>query len=481
MVLRFGQILRFIGLKRLIITLLLIMSLYGLSIAGLLGYPLTVLQLPSRWLSKIIPGSATIPTEFSNTYQLKLRETINSKLFQTNPIKEKQQTKAPHLLSKGLKFSRNLAKKRPGLFSLIATREQNFKRKQLLNGQCQRHGVRRPPLNYLMLVNHQHKMVFCYIPKVGCTFFKRLMLILNGKYQNVSSPYDIAPTKIHMLPIDLLSTRPRENAAVLRAYKKVVFVRDPYTRLFSGYLDKIFMPRQMFKTLCTYIIKTFRKSVVKNSSIICPLDVTFEEFLRYVIHSNLKNVKKNYHFGMMHDLCGTCNIKYDIIGKLDTFVPDLNLMFEEIGEGHRMSAKNMVTERVGDDLTVVVDHAFHNKNNTCVDFSQILRRTWRRAQIRGFVSMDLDFPFTNNQTLFVTKQEFLDTIKDASLVSKNDKSLKVIKNEAMSYAYSTVPMDVLDQLEVLLKDDCLQFGYDTRPKHVFEANQRTWNFNYFNV
>ncbi|XP_029644871.2 carbohydrate sulfotransferase 12-like [Octopus sinensis] len=435
----------------------------------------------SSFYQQIIPGSATIPTEFSNTYQLKLRETINSKLFQTNPIKEKQQTKAPHLLSKGLKFSRNLAKKRPGLFSLIATREQNFKRKQLLNGQCQRHGVRRPPFHYLMLVNHQHKMVFCYIPKVGCTFFKRLMLILKGKYQNGSSPYDIAPTKIHTLRMNTFSTRPRKNAAVLKAYKKVVFVRDPYSRLFSGYLDKIFLPQQNFKTLCTYIIKTFRKSVVKNSSIICPLDVTFEEFLRYVIHSNLKNVKKNYHFGMMHDLCGTCNIKYDIIGKLDTFVPDLNLMFEEIGEGHRMSAKNMVTERVGDDLTVVVDHAFHNKNNTCVDFSQILRRTWRRAQIRGFVSMDLDFPFTNNQTLFVTKQEFLDTIKDASLVSKNDKSLKVIKNEAMSYAYSTVPMDVLDQLEVLLKDDCLQFGYDTRPKHVFEANQRTWNFNYFNV
>ncbi|CAI9714859.1 carbohydrate sulfotransferase 12-like [Octopus vulgaris] len=213
-------------------------------------------------------------------------------------------------------------------------------------------------------------MVFCYIPKVGCTFFKRLMLILKGKYQNGSSPYDIAPTKIHTLRMNTLKIRSSENAAVLKAYKKVVFVRDPYSRLFSGYLDKIFLPQQNFKTLCTYIIKTFRKSVVKNSSIICPVDVTFEEFLRYVIHSHLKKVKKNYHFGMMHDLCGTCNITYDIIGKLDTFVPDLNLMFEEIGEGHRMSAKNMVTGRVGDDLTVVVEHAFHNKNNTCVDFSQ---------------------------------------------------------------------------------------------------------------
>ncbi|GAB1599325.1 carbohydrate sulfotransferase 10-like isoform X3 [Argonauta hians] len=183
----------------------------------------------------------------------------------------------------------------------------------------------------------------------------------------------------------------------------------------------------------------------------------------------------------MHDLCSTCDMNYDIIGKLDSFVPDLNLMLDEIGESKNMSVEKLTAERVDDDLVAVVGYAFQTKSKTCLGFSQILRRVWRREQIRGFISMDLDFPFTDNQTLYVSKAEFLNTLKDASDISKHDKSLKTIKAEAMSYAYSTVSKRVLDDLEVLLKEDCLQFGYETRPKHIFQADQRIWNFNYFNV
>lgn len=48
-----------------------------------------------------------------------------------------------------------------------------------------------------MFVDHTHKLLYCFVPKAGCTNWKRIMLMLTGK-QNVSSPLDIPRSYSHM-------------------------------------------------------------------------------------------------------------------------------------------------------------------------------------------------------------------------------------------------------------------------------------------
>lgn len=47
-----------------------------------------------------------------------------------------------------------------------------------------------------MYVDHKHKILYCFVPKVGCTNWKRIMMMLTGKIQ-VSSPMEIPRTFAH--------------------------------------------------------------------------------------------------------------------------------------------------------------------------------------------------------------------------------------------------------------------------------------------
>ena len=115
-------------------------------------------------------------------------------------------------------------------------------------------------------------------------------------------------------------------------------------------------------------------------------------------------------------------------------------------------------------------------------FFQRLRRLWRRAQIRGFLSLDLKFPLTDAEAMTITKQEFLDLITDEHFKSREDPMLQSNKLDAMIQLYSNVPMHLLNQLQKLFETDCILFGYDPKPDIVFRRDiLRSSPFKYFDL
>ena len=86
-----------------------------------------------------------------------------------------------------------------------------------------------------LVVNEAARLVFCYMPKVACTSWKMWLRSLAGEEQ----PLD--PRRAHG-PRNGLRTlaeyTPLERAAILGNYTKVVFVRDPWSRALSAYLNK---------------------------------------------------------------------------------------------------------------------------------------------------------------------------------------------------------------------------------------------------
>lgn len=243
---------------------------------------------------------------------------------------------------------------------------QQNERKKVLQEACKNSSL---PLNYKgvmgsMQISHKDQILYCGIAKVGCTFLKRLVYILNSE-KPYTSPFEITPNNIHGTHLALVSQLKEPNKSFAENnYKTFLFVRNPYKRLFSGYVDKIFTPQMPFLlNYGIYIIKKFRKNP-SEKSLRCGHDVSFTEFISYVIDSIKTKTKANPHFTPMHRQCVPCEIRYDLIGHLETLQEDLKLLIKP----ERLEAvlpENFRISSLRDIAFDAADIAFRNMDQNC--------------------------------------------------------------------------------------------------------------------
>ncbi|CAL4076756.1 unnamed protein product, partial [Meganyctiphanes norvegica] len=93
--------------------------------------------------------------------------------------------------------------------------------------------VKNKSLLWHMLLDDNHKTLYCYIPKVACTNWKRLQLILSGQV-NETDPLKIKNGFTHVefgkIIITNTKTHPMTNDELeerVRTYKKFIIVRHP--------------------------------------------------------------------------------------------------------------------------------------------------------------------------------------------------------------------------------------------------------------
>ena len=224
-----------------------------------------------------------------------------------------------------------------------------------------------------MLVVRKHSLLYCAIAKVGCTFLKRLMLTLSASQGKYSSPFDISPNDAHFRYIETLSKVPEPlKDFMAKNYTKFLFVRDPYARLFSGYVDKFFTPQTAFhQNYGRYIIRKFRKDALAKS-IECGHDVSFFEFVQYVMASIKGGAKPNPHFMPMYLQCDPCIQPYDMIGRLESLKEDLSLLLPH-KQWQLYLPENLKELSQLDEVRDAVSIAFNNRNGRkgCLTFHQV--------------------------------------------------------------------------------------------------------------
>ncbi|KAI4883985.1 hypothetical protein NFI96_003366 [Prochilodus magdalenae] len=122
-----------------------------------------------------------------------------------------------------------------------------------------------------LIVDEQHGIIYCYVPKVASTNWKRLMIVLSESlladgvpYQN---PLDIPVELIHRSSLkctfnkflkrygkyshDLMKIK-------LKKYTKFLFVRDPFVRLISAYRNKFEQKNEHFyKKFAVIMLKKY--------------------------------------------------------------------------------------------------------------------------------------------------------------------------------------------------------------------------------
>lgn len=210
-------------------------------------------------------------------------------------------------------------------------------RRDLLRRACSRHTRRqrllRPEDLRHVLVDDANGLLYCYVPKVACTSWKRVLLALSGRSRG--DPLAIPAQEVHApgrLP-SLADFSPADINRRLRAYLAFLFVREPFERLASAYSNKFVQPYSAAfqRRYGTRIVRRLRPRA-RPDALARGHDVRFAEFLAYLLDPRTRRDEPfNEHWERAHALCHPCLLRYDIVGKFETLAEDAAFVLGLLG------------------------------------------------------------------------------------------------------------------------------------------------------
>ncbi|XP_077461362.1 carbohydrate sulfotransferase 12-like [Stigmatopora argus] len=247
----------------------------------------------------------------------------------------------------------------------VAGHQQQMARKQRIMDVCSQkdfpgstRAFEQIPISELnhLIVDDKHKIIYCYVPKVACTNWKRVMAVLSQSLLSPKSgkPYTDAAaipaplvhkTSLHLTLAKLWrqhgSPSRHMMAVKLQNYTKFLFVRDPFVRLISAFRSKFERPNEEFYRLFgSDIILRYGnlsgevpKTVAKAH--VAGFRPTFQQFISYLLDEETEKKKIfNEHWRQVYRLCHPCQVNYDFIGQLETLETDVEQLLKLLQVDH---------------------------------------------------------------------------------------------------------------------------------------------------
>ncbi|KAM4820869.1 carbohydrate sulfotransferase 13 [Thomomys bottae] len=222
-----------------------------------------------------------------------------------------------------------------------ALAEVHRQRRDLLRQACRRHSrpqrLLRPEDLRHVLVDDAHGLLYCYVPKVACTNWKRVLLALRARARGGpgGDPRAIPAREAHApgrLP-SLADFGPAEINRRLRDYLAFLFVREPFERLASAYRNKFARPysEAFQRRYGSRIVRRLRPRALPDARA-RGHDVRFAEFLAYLLDPRTRRDEPfNEHWERAHALCHPCRLRYDVVGKFETLAEDADFLLGLLG------------------------------------------------------------------------------------------------------------------------------------------------------
>ncbi|XP_052783275.1 carbohydrate sulfotransferase 8-like [Mya arenaria] len=213
-----------------------------------------------------------------------------------------------------------------------------------------------------------HRILFCGIAKVSSSFWKQVLTVL-GKSETYSSPFEVKGAR----SVGVLSRiqqytelNDMDNASEFNLTTAFMFVRNPYARLYSGYVDKLYTPIPgMFQVIGREAALTVRNC---SKDFEYAYDITFREFVQYILQLYKDNKYIDGHFKPMTEKCDACAIPYTFIGHLETLEDDAKYLMskwrqmrqlrEYLLKDYTMFGYDDKPKELFDRKTLIVDHVY---------------------------------------------------------------------------------------------------------------------------
>ncbi|XP_052081811.1 carbohydrate sulfotransferase 12-like [Mytilus californianus] len=305
------------------------------------------------------------------------------------------------------------------------------------------------------------QLAYCRVYKGGSTFWKRLLAYLQ---RNIKlSPFRIKPQdEQSKYRVSCAKHSLNGTYNILTETRSFMFTRNPYSRILSAYIDKLYSPNPYFwKTLGVIIMKT----VGKNPS--CGSAVTFRDLVEYIIQTPIE--KLDDHFIPIHSICRPCQVNYHYIGKMENFLNDTVNIFAKF----QINSSPYITQNFSDEYkydaiydTVQAFIAFRHESKKCMNPYTGLQRIWRKLQYRGIISENKSIPLNKKESQHILLSKLLTIISTTHQISKKD-NLSVQRRKLFIQAYNTIPLTLMYKLQNVYHNDFKLFGYDPFPKSLF--------------
>ena len=182
------------------------------------------------------------------------------------------------------------------------------------------------------LYDNIHHVIFCFVPKVGCTSLKYLFFINQGLIPRTELNKPLDKLNKHLL-VSLVKSRNLNRVKKLDMYYKFVMVRNPLERLVSGFRDKIEIhnltnfgsPHKWVWARHLIFKKIHNQRWTKNTSI------SFSDFIVYWLNPDSSWFSTNDHFMPIVNVCQPCAARFDYYGNFNHFDRDAAVLIDKIG------------------------------------------------------------------------------------------------------------------------------------------------------
>lgn len=350
---------------------------------------------------------------------------------------------------------------------LTGVKDIQDKRKKHFHQMCETLNVGSTNITRLLYLP-KYNLATKFVPKIGSTFMTAAFDLLAKNESDSNNEFSRSRMVVHQKHFNRFRrTFTRESVSNVTT---MVFARNPFTRLFSAYIDKIFILNCY--TLATKVISYNNEHGHKFNGD-CGLDVSFEDFVRYALYSSKKYRYEHYKPSTaMLDLPVMCHAKQLIVVKQESFGSDIeySLVVNNVENVKTQTLHEMLRcKKSRSNIVSITKTAFTKYRNLikrvkCLSWKPLVTRLWNSFQIQGYIHENSTFPdykfgghkgYSNtNVFLDIALKEISDNplSKEQSLIQRDKAALK---------AYNKIDQRLKTEIVNMYRFDFAFFEYNT--------------------
>ena len=316
------------------------------------------------------------------------------------------------------------------------------------------------PKGLTLIYSQSNSLAYMSIPKIGSTFLKQMFMVLRQGAEHAEHIYSIMRKNVHIQTGGVykkLDAKTLDNVLVLLP------TRHPYTRLFSAFIDKVYLPNG--RSLAAVVERT------GDHRSACGTNAKFEDFLRYALSNKTGKILGDHYNSPYKSLSNVvCKLDNFMLVKQETLSTDVEYALRkvEVNQTEFNTIYSMMHERrIDATIPGIIQTIYSNGRSflkACLPPAKFAYVIWKSFQIQGFLHNDIEFPeheFTNNEALYsdpkyVTKM-VLKYIAKKPLTSSES---RVQRRDALLDAYKTVSPQLMTQIHETYAMDFEIFQYD---------------------